>query len=243
MKKSILLILSFLLISCVSKYTRSNYNYDQITSAINGVMKLNISYEYKQKDSQNWQKGIRTGAVISLGDGYIIGLKHCFNVNNLKVNSPFGIITLEVESRNVKPSIGNESLEIVGSFNDIILFHSNFAFNNPYPHKWTNSNDFRIGDKVIVAGWPYMIRKNLRVGVISDTDPSGYPVHVKNTFVISVDCTNGDSGAPVLVVRRGFLEVAGLVQKIDPKEVLTFALKSNYVLKVVEKIKTKFMQK
>jgi len=221
MKRLLVICCAALLVfACVNNYSRSDWEQEMLESALSGVLDLTVEFEAAYgKDDDYWFEVKKRGVAISMGNGYVLGLTHCFDTNSVIISGPFGSFKREIYPRNVKAHIGDQALDIIGSVDDIMLFKSATGFEEAYPFKWADSDNLKIGDRVIVAGFPYMGNRNLRDGILSDTQPKNYPVgeDIKYHFLISTDCIGGDSGSPVLVMRWGKAKVAGLVQMVDSR--------------------------
>lgn len=240
MKKIFLVSLVFLLVLFIGCFQyRSFHDFNLVTSAIEGVHRMKVSFEYQPVNSDEWYPMINEGATISLGDGYVLGLTHVFSTTNIIMQSPIGIYTMNVTPRNSVYKIDDKELKFIGEYEDISLFkavNSN-DFQDSYPAKWIDSDTLQEGDRVVLPGFPWMSDRNFRDGIISDTHPTNYfDIDAINLFVFSINVVGGDSGAPVLVYRWGDLRIAGLAQQTTNRGI-SFAIKSNYVLKVVEMIK------
>lgn len=222
--------------SCI--HSRSFHNQEDIQSAINGVLEMNVSFEYQMANSTIWASKKNKGAVISLGDGYVLGLTHCFTTKTILINSPWGAFNADIKSRNIEYTIDDKKLYIVGEHEDISLFRMirNDDFMDAYPFEWADSNDLWEGDRIVLAGFPWMFDRNLRSGIVSDVNPTHPGIDTKNLFAFSINAIGGDSGTPVLVYRWGVLKIIGLAQ-ISTGRGISFALKSNYVLDAIETIK------
>jgi len=233
---SIAFLLVVVIASCM--HSRSFHNQEDIQNAINGVLEMNVSFEYQMANSTVWASTKMAGATISLGDGYVLGLTHCFTTKTILINSPWGEFNADIKSRNIEYTIDDKKLYIVGEHEDISLFRMirNDDFMDAYPFEWADSNDLWEGDRIVLAGFPWMFDRNLRSGIVSDANPTHPGIDTKNLFAFSINAIRGDSGTPVLVYRWGVLKIIGLTQ-ISTGKGVSFALKSNYVLDAIEMIK------
>ena len=226
-----------LLIGCFQY--RSFHDFGSVTSAIEGVYRMKVSFEYQLVNGNEWHPMVNEGAAISLGDGYILGLTHVFSTTTVTVRSPWGAYKADVKPRNIICKINDKELGFVGEYEDISLFKAanDNDFLDPYPAKWVDSDTLQEGDRVVLPGFPWMFDRNFREGIVSDAHPFGYPnMDNANLFAFSINAIGGDSGSPVLVYRWGELKIVGLAQQATNKGV-SFALKSNYVLNAVEMIR------
>jgi len=241
MKKIFLMSSVFLLVLFVGCFQyRSFHDFNSVTSAIEGVYQMEVSFEYQPLNSDEWRSAVNKGVVISLGNGYVLGLTHVFSTTTVVTSSPWGTYKANVTPRNSVYGIDNKELDFVGEYEDIPLFKAvkDDDFIDPYPAQWSDSDTLQEGDRVVLPGFPWMLDRNFREGIVSDVHPLGYPgTDNTNLFTFSINAIRGDSGSPVLVYRWGKLKIAGLAQKTTNMGV-SFALKSNYVLKAIEMIKT-----
>jgi len=96
-----------------------------------------------------------------------------------------------------------------------------------------DSNDVKVGEKVIAIGNPYGLQFSATTGSVSQvhrTGPNGLNAYIQ----IDAAVNPGNSGGP-LINSKG--EVIGMVNfKIGGAEGLGFALESNYIKKVINEI-------
>ncbi len=96
-----------------------------------------------------------------------------------------------------------------------------------------NSNEAQIGEKVIAIGNPLGIQFSVSEGIISNLHQPG-PTGIKSYIQTDAALNPGNSGGP-LINKQG--KIIGINNfKISDTEGLGFALESNYIKEVVNKI-------
>jgi serine protease Do len=169
--------------------------------------------------------GQGTGFVVS-DDGYIITNAHVLADDSGYLAT--GIHGINYESVRVE-------LEFIGYDNklDVALLKASGNYN---AIELGNSDELKIGEKVIAIGNPYGLVFSVSEGIISGTHrtgPNGLDAYVQ----IDAALNPGNSGGP-LISKQG--EVIGMNNfKISGGENLGFALESNYIINIVNDISMK----
>ena len=227
MKKhiSLVFIISILFIGCLGAFVRSNWDlwrYPGITSLKTGIMSFGI----KGYGERHKLKGV----LVPHGK-YLIGLKHCFTPY---MCDPF-YGCFDVPSEDVidsKYMIDGIEIKNLNYLDDIVIF--SFPDNLDYilPVRWGNSNDLRVGDRVLSIGNSGLKGINVREGIVSRLDYDGDDLK----FIISTSSTNGDSGSPVLYMKNGVLWIIGLVQASVPGADYTIVVKAEKIERAIKGI-------
>ena len=101
-----------------------------------------------------------------------------------------------------------------------------------------DSDTLLPGKPVLSVGFSFTELINLKDGIVSNVDVGdAYGGDVEDTFLFSASVNPGDSGSPVLGYDDNQLVIYGITQSLIQDGGLAFALKSNYVLNAIEKIK------
>lgn len=99
--------------------------------------------------------------------------------------------------------------------------------------EFENSNNVKIGEKVIALGNPLGLSFSVSEGIISAKDRKG-PNNFESYFQVDVPLNPGNSGGP-LVNKEG--KVVGINNfKLQNSENLGFSLESNYAIESINKI-------
>lgn len=169
---------------------------------------------------------------ISQGTGFLIG-DEGYVVTNYHVMdgaSQAGIFTYDGEMH-LTTFLGYDSqfdialLKIEGNFEALTL---------------ANSEDIEVGEKVIAIGNPLGLQFSVSEGIVSATHRPG-PNEMDAYIQTDAALNPGNSGGP-LINKQG--EVVGINNfKISEGESLGFALESNYIEEIVNKISQETLQK
>ena len=222
MKKylSLVFIISILFIGCLGAFVRSNWDlwrYPGITSLKTGT----ASFGVKGYGERHEIKGI----LVPHGK-HLVGLKHCF--------MPY-IGCSRVPSENVidpKYMIDGIEIKILNYLDDVAIFSFPDNLDYIFPVKWGNSNDLRVGDRVLSIGNSGLKGINVREGIVSRLDYDGDNLK----FIISISSTSGDSGSPVLHMKDGVLWIIGLVQAGAPGADYTVVVKAEKIERAIKEI-------
>lgn len=230
-------------ISTLDKDLQSKINSlaDSITSSINSLMSSQdllskqIS-EVKAKTSSDFSgiieqeiKGVvtiktdvaqGTGFLIT-DDGYIVTNEHVLSEGHFANVYTYDGGKYSAELIGYQPVMDIALLKIDGSFSKLTL---------------GNSDDTKIGEKVIAIGNPLGLSFTATEGIISARDREGLN-SLPYYFQTDVSLNPGNSGGP-LISTNG--EVIGINNfKISTAENIGFALESNYIKKAVNGISMK----
>ncbi len=162
---------------------------------------------------------------VSQGSGFIINNKG-YIVTNYHVIENFNSILITPYKKSSK------SAELIGY--DVEKDIALLKITGDYDYlEFGNSDNVDVGEKVIAMGNPYGLSFSVTEGIISALDRSG-PVGDESYIQTDVPLNPGNSGGP-LVNKQG--KVIGINNfKIGGAESLGFALKSNEIVKIINKI-------
>ena len=215
MKKylSLVFIISILFIGCLGAFVRSNWDlwrYPGITSLKTGIMIFGV----KGYGERHKLKGV----LVPHGK-YLIGLKHCFTPYNENAIDP-------------KYTIDGIEIKDLTYLDDVVIFSFPDDLDYIFPIRWGNSNDLRVGDRVLSIGNSGLKGINVREGIVSRLDYDGDNLK----FIISISSTSGDSGSPVLHMKDGVLWIIGLVQAGAPGADYTVVVKAEKIERAIKEI-------
>ncbi len=233
------------------KYVNLRWNTPKVQSAIKGLAEIQTRAKYKYKtDDSEVMEYEQTAIAIPLHDNYILALSHATFVDSVPVPTPFGTFNVPVDfveqpSYWIKNKVWDEQgvdsydqIELVGRFEDISLFRSVEEDIKAFPFMFGDSDTLLPGKPVLSVGFSFTELINLKDGIVSNVDVGdAYGGDVEDTFLFSASVNPGDSGSPVLGYDDNQLVIYGITQSLIQDGGLAFALKSNYVLNAIEKIK------
>lgn len=221
----LVLFLSVFIFSCLGSFVRSNWDiwrYPEITDLKVGK----LSYEIKEMPGEHEASGV----LVPYGE-YLVGLKHCFTPR--MCHPFFGCIELREDSV-LNRTYTIDGLEIfpLAMLDDIIIFTRSSELDYRFNVKWGNADDLRVGDRLLSVGNTELQGTNFREGIVGRLMFEEDPLK----FVASFDCINGDSGSPVLYMKRGKLYIAGLTQGGIRGGEYTMVIKAEKIRKALDLI-------
>lgn len=158
-------------------------------------------------------KGQGSGAIIRT-NGYIITNEHV-------INSAAYITVKTFDGKQYSASIISSDAQ-----NDVAVLKIEGSFNNL---EFDNSDNVKVGEKVIAVGSPLGFEFTVTEGIISSLNRN---INNVNYFQTDVPINPGNSGGP-LVNKLG--KIIGInTRKVAGGEGLGFALKSNHVKQIVD---------
>ena len=165
---------------------------------------------------------------ISQGSGFIVNNKG-YIVTNAHVLSQAKyakVLTYSQETKNAELIGYDLNLDIA-----LLKISGNYNY-----FELADSDDVRVGEKVIAVGNPYGLSFSVTEGIISARDRLGLN-NLPYYFQTDVALNPGNSGGP-LINKKG--EVMGVNNfKVGGAESLGFALESNYLLETINEIAMK----
>lgn len=154
---------------------------------------------------------VQEGTGFVFGDKYIT-LDHVVNLNELRIPTPWGIITRTIEKKQETTYVDKIPLEKIESSDqtDVAVFKLPYELCVKYCNEGMPVNTSpKLGEEIYWVGHPGLSGKTLRFGRISRLDnPSDEPKY-EGSFGLSTYCVGGDSGSPAFNSRA---ELIGVVQ-------------------------------
>jgi len=234
------------------KYDSSHIYVDSIDEVLSKVIR-NI-YRIETSTRFRVKKGISTlkivGMAFSLDEKRLLTAGHVTSIDTYQVLTPFGLMSFpispedKVEETTCLVFDDGSRVPVRVIYRDkemdfAVLEAENEV--NPPCYPIGNSDDFRIANLVILPA-NFQTGLNIRIGYITQLDfirygPKGEVAEKnKNIFGISTVVSGGDSGAPILLLRDGKIELGGIVTFIVlPARGLGYGLK---ITPIMEKLKT-----
>jgi len=184
-----------------------------------GIINNSIKSVVTIKTSAGFQG---TGFIIS-DNGYVVTNAHVLEDKTGKLAGSIQAITYNQSKKNARFVGYNGRL-------DIALLKISGEYN---ALKFENSNDVKIGEKVIAIGNPLGLQFSVSEGIVSAVHRRG--INKINAYIQTDTALNpGNSGGP-LINKKG--KVIGINNfKIGSGENLGFALESNYIVDALNKI-------
>lgn len=186
----------------------------------------------------------------SLDEKHFLTAKHVTSIDIIRVQTPFGLISIPLlpeekieETTSIIFDNGSRlPLKIIyrDKEMDFAVLEAEKRIHPPgYPIG--NSKDFRIANLVILPA-NFQTGLNIRIGYITQLNfvkygPEGEVADTRDDiFGISAVVSEGDSGAPIMLLRDGTIELGGLVNFIiPPARGLGYGLK---ISPIIEKLKS-----
>jgi len=186
----------------------------------------------------------------SLDEKHLLTAKHVTSIDTIQIQTPFGLMSIPL----LLEAKIDESTSIIfddGSRIPVRVIYRDKEMDfavleaekkiQPPIYPIGNSKDFKIANLVILPA-NFQTGLNIRIGHITQLDfvrygPEGEVTDTKDDiFGISAVVSEGDSGAPIMLLRDGKIELGGLVNFIiPPARGLGYGLKIN---PIIEKLKS-----
>lgn len=188
-------------------------------------IKATTSADFSGIIEQSLQSVVSVGTDISQGSGFIIS-EDGLVVTNAHVLSGARyakVLTYSREIKNAKLIGYNLDMDVA-----VLKIQGNFAALD-----FGNSDNVKVGEKVIAVGNPLGLSFSVTEGIVSATHrigPNNLPTYIQT----DVPLNPGNSGGP-LIDKQG--KVIGITNfKIGGYESIGFALESNYIVNTVNEI-------
>ncbi len=260
-KSLLLCILLGLLIAGCTLYFRAGVdgNYDNspiyadsldelLDEVVKSVYRIETSTRFKVNQDIATLKV--AGMAFSLDEKHLLTAKHVTSIDTFLIQTPFGLMPIpllpEVKIEETTSIVFDDGSRVPvrviyrDKEMDFAVLEAEKKINPPnYPIG--NSDDFRIANLVILPA-NFQTGLNIRIGYITQLDfvrygPKGEVADTRNDiFGVSTVISEGDSGAPIILLRDGKIELGGLVSfLIRPARGLGYGLKIN---PIIEKLKS-----
>jgi len=239
MRKIALLILSiFILSGCAvcQKMTTNDFGAENLERGMDNLVIIRTEGLIKGKIDKATQDAI----AIPIGNGYVIALSHATRIETSRiVRTPFGIITTTRVVLKTNWFIGDKEVELVGRKDDISLFRIKLPgdVTEVFPYEFGDSDRIRVGDKIVVMGYPFGLVVCVKQGVIGL--PQFADEEQKHQILVNALINPGDSGSPLLTIQDGTLKMIGIVCAIYGKDGLGVAFPINYIKDCIKEITCK----
>lgn len=185
------------------------------------------------------------GLATSLDQEYLLTTRHVVKIKSFQAITPLGPIEfqipddqkLEEETFIILDDGSRIKLQVVYSDqeNDFALLRAEKKIHH-YPFAIGNSDDFKVGNFVFLFG-NFQTGLNIRTGYVTQLSFVRYGAEgeVSNIneslFGVSAVTVEGDSGAPIFLLRDGRFELGGIVTFLVPQaRGLGFGVKINYIM-------------
>jgi S1-C subfamily serine protease len=190
------------------------------------------------------------GLATSLDQDYLLTTRHVVRIKSFQAITPLGPIEfqipddqkLEEETFIILDDGSRIKLQVVYSDEekDFALLRAEKKIHH-FPFAIGNSDDFKIGNFVFLLG-NFQTGLNIRTGYVTQLNFVGYGPGGEvsgineSLFGISAVTVEGDSGAPIFLLRDGRFELGGIVTFLVPQaRGLGFGVKINSVMAQINK--------
>ncbi len=190
------------------------------------------------------------GLATSLDEYHLLTTRHVVRIESFQVITPLGPIEfqipddqkLEEETFIILDDGSRIKLRVVYSDEerDFALLRAEKKINH-FPFALGNSDDFKIGNFVFLFG-NFQTGLNVRTGYVTQVNFVRYGAEGEvsnineNLFGISAVTVEGDSGAPVFLLKNGRFVLGGVVTFLVPQaRGLGFAIKINSIIARINK--------
>lgn len=234
------------------KYDNSHIHVDSIdevlSRVIRSIYRIETSTRFKVEKSISTLKIV--GMAFSFDENHLLTAGHVTSIDTYQVVTPFGLMSLSISPEDkieettclVFDDGSRVPVKVIyrDKEMDFAVLEAEKKVNPPcYPIG--NSDDFRIANLVILPA-NFQTGLNIRIGYITQLDfirygPKGEVAEKnKNIFGVSTVVSGGDSGAPMLLLRDGKIELGGIVTFIVlPARGLGYGLK---ITPIIERLKS-----
>lgn len=234
------------------KYDNSHIHVDSIDEVLSRVIRS--IYRIETSTKFKMEKGISTlkiaGMAFSFDENHLLTAGHVTSIDTYQVRTPFGLMSFSISPEDkieettclVFDDGSRVPVKVIyrDKEMDFAVLEMEKEVIPPY-YSIGNSDDFRIANLVILPA-NFQTGLNIRIGYITQLDfirygPKGEVAEKNNNiFGISTVVSGGDSGAPILLLRDGKIELGGIVTFIVlPARGLGYGLK---ITPVIERLKS-----
>lgn len=185
------------------------------------------------------------GLATALDKHTLLTVRHVVRADSFHVLTPFGVVEVPItESAKVEEKsfiIEKDGTRVVAKRiylddeRDFAILRTNREL-TPFPFSIGNSDELQIGNVAFLLG-DFQTGFSIRVGNVTQLEfvtygSGGEAANVnRDIFGISATTVEGDSGAPILSVRDGQLELIGMVTFfVEPARGLGYCLKINTIV-------------
>jgi hypothetical protein len=190
------------------------------------------------------------GLATSLDQHHLLTTRHVVKINSFQMVTPLGPVELQIpddqkleeETFIILEDGSRIGLQVVYSDEekDFALLKADGNIHH-FPLTIGNSNDLKIGNFVFLFG-NFQTGLNIRTGYVTQLNFVRYGTRGEisnineNLFGISAVTVEGDSGAPIFLLRDGRFELGGMVTFLVPQaRGLGFGVKINSIMDQINK--------
>jgi S1-C subfamily serine protease len=238
-KKLVLGLLAVVfLVSCVQVGRFESVVSEDISGYIHTI-KTEFTSEYLKYDPQD---RVVTSTSFHIGGGYVVTAAHCVKFDHVFKYTFFGPVKVPINSYNYKWTIGEDQIELIGTYDDVALLYNKKLIGTPFV-RWGDSSKLKPGDAIVNVGNSMMAGINYKDGMVSKIgiDKPLFEMHERTaaaTMVVSIPVNGGDSGSPVFAKRNGQHYFVGIIYAgAGGLQGYNFAFMSNYVKMAIEEIR------
>ncbi len=263
MKKSsatsltLILVFAILLSGCSSFIRESFHQYENSPVHIDpkkkeldligaNVFRIQTSLKFKLEELTPTVNAI--GLATSIDEYHLLTAKHVVKIRSFQMITPLGPIEfqipddqkLEEETFIILDDGSRIKSQVVYSDEDYALLRAEEKIRH-FPFAIGNSDDIKVGDFVFLFG-NFQTGLNIRTGYVTQLNFVRYGAtgEVSNIneslFGISAVTVEGDSGAPIFLLRDGRFELGGVVTFLVPQaRGLGFGIKINPIMAQINK--------
>ncbi len=210
------------------------------------VFRIQTSLKFKLEEFTPTVSAI--GLATSLDEYHLLTARHVVKIKSFQLITPLGSIEfqipddqkLEEETFIILDDGSRIKSQVVYSDEDYALLRAEKKIHH-FPFAIGNSDDFKVGNFVFLFG-NFQTGLNIRTGYVTQLNFVQYGAkgEVSNTnenvFGISAVTVEGDSGAPIFLVRDGKFELGGVVTFLVPQaRGLGFGIKINPIMVQISK--------
>jgi hypothetical protein len=210
------------------------------------VFRIQTSLKFKLEELTPTVNAI--GLATSLDEYHLLTAKHVVKIRSIQMITPMGSIEfpipddqkLEEETFVVLDDGSRVKSRVVYSDEDYALLRTEEKIHH-FPFAIGNSDDIKVGDFVFLFG-NFQTGLNIRTGYVTQLNFVQYGAkgEVSNIneslFGVSAVTVEGDSGAPIFLVRDGRFELGGVVTFLVPQaRGLGFGIKINSIMAQINK--------
>ncbi len=205
------------------------------------VFRIQTSLKFKLEEFTPTVSAI--GLATSLDEYYLLTARHVVKIKSFQTITPLGPIEfqiaddqkLEEETFIILEDGSRIKSQVVYSDEDYALLRAEKKIHH-FPFAIGNSDDFKIGNFVFLFG-NFQTGLNIRTGYVTQLNfvrygAGGEVLSINESlFGISAVTVEGDSGAPVFLLRDGRFELGGIVTFLIPQaRGLGFGIKINSIV-------------
>lgn len=243
-KKLVLVLLVMGLVSCVQTGRFESALEENLTQYVYSI-KTEVTSVMEGYDPIN---RVIPSTSFHIGNGYLVTAAHCVVFDYIIQYTFWGAIKVPIKSYDYKYTMGDDIIELIGTYDDIALLYTKKLKDAPSV-RFGCSQKLKSGDIIVNVGNSMMAGVNIKSGLVSKIgiDKPLFEMHERTaaaTMVVSIPVNGGDSGSPVFAQRNGKHYFVGIIYAGAPGlQGYNMAFMSNYVKTAVEEIQNDVVRK